>query len=226
MALARAGAQVAFTYSENQAAVADVLRESADMEGHVVAFRAQVESYTQARQVVEEVQKELGDLDGIVLNAGITRDKLLAFMPEESWDDVLATNLKGVFNYAHAAIYSMIRQRAGRVICVSSVSGALMGVAGQTNYGATKAAQIGFVKSLAKEVAAYGITVNAVAPGFIETDIWMSIPKPKRESVLKSIPLARPGKPEEVASVICFLLSEEASYITGSVLVIDGGLSA
>ncbi|MHB8595614.1 MAG: 3-oxoacyl-ACP reductase FabG [Ktedonobacteraceae bacterium] len=226
LALARLGANVAFTYSSNQTAAAEVLSEATGVEGRVIAVQASVQDYGQAKQVVQAVQKDLGDLDGLVLNAGITRDGILAMMPEENWDVVVATNLKGIFNYARASIYGMIRQRAGRVICVSSVSGGRIGVAGQTNYGATKAAQVGFVKSLAKEVAPYGITVNAVAPGFIETEIWQAIPEAKRASLLNGIPLGRLGQPEEVAAAIRFLLSEDASYITGSVLEIDGGLSA
>lgn len=226
LALAQSGADVAFTYSSNQTAAAGVLAEADGTPGRVIAVQACVQDYEQTRQVIEEVRQKLGDLDGLVLNAGITRDGLLAMMSEENWDDVVATNLKGIFNYARAAIYGMIRQRAGRIVCVSSVSGGRIGVAGQTNYGATKAAQIGFVKSLAKEVAPYGITVNAVAPGFIETDIWQSIPEAKRQGLLKSIPEGRLGRPEEVAAVIGFLLSEQAGYITGSVVDIDGGLSA
>lgn len=226
LALARSGAHVAFTYSSNQKAAEDVLLQTAHTEGRVIARRADVRELDQAKQVVEEVQQELGDLDGLVLNAGITRDGILAMMPEENWDDVISTNLKGIFNYARASIYSMILQRAGRIVCVSSVSGGRVGVAGQTNYGATKAAQIGFVKALAKEVGPYGISVNAVAPGFIETDIWQTIPEAKRASLVKGIPQGRLGKPEEVAAAICFLLSEDASYITGSVLEIDGGMSA
>jgi 3-oxoacyl-[acyl-carrier protein] reductase len=226
LALARSGENVAFTYSSNEKAAAEVLSEAAGAEGRVIAIRACVEDYKQAKQVVEDIQMELGDLDGLVLNAGIARDGVFAMMPEENWDEVIATNLKGIFNYARAAIYGMMRQRSGRVVCVSSVSGGRLGVAGQTNYGATKAAQIGFVKSLSKEVAAYGITINAVAPGFIETDIWQSIPETKRSKLLKSIPQGRLGQPEEVAALICFLLSENAGYITGSVLTIDGGLSS
>jgi 3-oxoacyl-[acyl-carrier protein] reductase len=226
LTLAQAGANVAFTYSNNQVAAAEVLSEATGADGHVIALQANVRDYGQARQVLEKVQKELGDLDGLVLNAGITRDGMLAMMTEENWDEVIATNLKGIFNYARASVYSMMRQRTGRIICISSVSGGRIGVAGQTNYGATKAAQIGFVKSLAKEVAPYGITVNAVAPGFIETDIWQSIPEAKHTSLVKSIPLGRLGQPEEVAAVIRFLLSDEASYITGNVVEIDGGLSA
>lgn len=226
LALARAGAQVAFTYSSNHAAAEEVIALAAESGGRVIARQADVQDYEQAKRVVTEVQQELGDLDGIVLNAGITRDGILAMMPEENWDEVVATNLKGMFNYARASIYSMIRQRSGRVVCVSSVSGGRIGVMGQTNYGATKAAQVGFIKALAKEVALYGITVNAVAPGFIETDIWQTIPEAKRAHLVSGIPQGRLGKPEEVAAAICFLLSENASYITGCVIEIDGGLSA
>ncbi|BCL84242.1 beta-ketoacyl-ACP reductase [Ktedonobacteria bacterium brp13] len=226
LALARSGAQVAFTYNNNQSAAAEVLAEAEGAAGRVISLQACVQDYTQAKRVVEQVQEDIGDINALVLNAGITRDGMLAMMPEENWDDVIATNLKGIFNYTRASIYSMIRQRTGRIVCVSSVSGGRIGVIGQTNYGATKSAQIGFVKSLAKEVAPYGITVNAVAPGFIETDIWQMIPEGKRAGLLKGIPQGRLGKPEEVAAAIKFLLSEDASYITGTVLEIDGGLSA
>lgn len=226
LALAQLGANVAFTYSSSQADAAEVLAAADGAPGRVQALQADVQDYKRAKQVFESTQEIFGDLFGLVLNAGITRDGLLAMMPEENWDMVVATNLKGVFNYARAAVYSMIRQQEGRIICVSSISGGRMGIIGQTNYSATKAAQIGFVKSLAKEVAAKGITVNAVAPGFIETDVWQAIPDVKRTGFLKSIPLGRLGQPEEVAAVIRFLLSEEASYITGTVIEIDGGLSA
>lgn len=224
--LVRAGAQVAFTYSNNLAAAEEVVALAAEAGARAIAIQADVQDFGQAKRVLAEVRQELGDLDGVVLNAGITRDGILALMPEENWDAVVATNLKGIFNYTRASIYGMIRQRSGRVICVSSVSGGRIGVMGQTNYGATKAAQIGFVKALAKEVAPYGITVNAVAPGFIETDIWQTIPEAKRANLVTGIPLGRLGQPEEVAAAIRFLLSEEASYITGSVIEIDGGLSA
>lgn len=226
LALARAGAQVAFTYQSNQEAADEVVALTGRTDGSVLALQADVRDYARARQVLEEVQQRLGDLDGLVLNAGITRDGILAMMSEDQWDDVVSTNLKGIFNYARVSIYSMIRQRSGRIVCVSSVSGGRAGVAGQTNYGATKAAQIGFVKALAKEVAPYGIGVNAVAPGFIETEIWQSIPEGKRTQLIKGIPQGRLGQPEEVAAAICFLLSEQANYITGDVLAIDGGMSA
>jgi 3-oxoacyl-[acyl-carrier protein] reductase len=227
LALVRSGADVAFTYGHDRTAAEEVLSEAAvETGGRAIAVQASVQDYKRAKQVIKEVQEELGDLDGLVLNAGITRDGILAMMPEEKWDEVIETNLKGIFNYTRSAIYNMIRQGSGRIVCVSSVSGGRIGVAGQTNYGATKAAQIGFVKALAKEVAPHGITVNAVAPGFIETDIWHSIPEAKRASLLKSIPQGRLGLPEEVAALIRFLLSDEAGYITGSVVAIDGGLSA
>ncbi len=226
LTLARLGYQVAFTYSRNEDAAAEVLAIAAETEGCVIAMQADVQDYKHAKQVVEQVREQFGGLDGLILNAGITRDGILAMMPEENWDDVIATNLKGIFNYARASIYGMIRQRAGRIVCVSSISGGRVGIAGQTNYGATKAAQIGFIKALSKEAAPYGITVNAVAPGFIETDVWQSIPEGKQANLLKSIPLGRLGQPEEVAMVIRFLLSDDAGYITGTVVEIDGGLSA
>jgi 3-oxoacyl-[acyl-carrier protein] reductase len=226
LALAKAGADVAFTYNKSKEAAEAVSRDAEKNAGRIMAIQASAADYQQTRQTVEEVRTALGGLDGVVLNAGITRDQLLVMTSEENWDEVIATNLKGTFNYARASIYEMIRQRSGCIVCVSSVSGGVMGVAGQTSYSSTKAAQIGFVKSLSKEVAPYGITVNAVAPGFIETDLWHSIPTAKRETLLKMIPLGRLGQPEEVAAAIRFFLSPDASYITGSVLVIDGGLSS
>ncbi|QKG83256.1 beta-ketoacyl-ACP reductase [Kroppenstedtia pulmonis] len=225
LSLAEAGATVAFTYSTHEKAAREVKEEAERTGGSTVAFCADVTDYQKAREVVDLTREKLGGLDGVVLNAGITKDSPLVMMQEESWDDVIATNLKGTFNYARAALYGMIRQRYGRIICVSSVSG-LVGVAGQTNYAATKAGQIGFLKALSKEAAPYGITVNAVSPGFIETDLWKSIPEQKHEQILKQIPLGRLGSSEEVAGVIRFLLSPTASYMTGSVLVVDGGLSS
>jgi 3-oxoacyl-[acyl-carrier protein] reductase len=226
LALAEMSADVAFTYNCSKEAAEAVLRSAEKAPGRIIAVQADAGNYKEARQTVDSVQETLGGLDGIVLNAGITHDQLLVMTAEESWDEVISTNLKGTFNYARASIYRMIQQRSGRIVCVSSVSGAVMGVAGQTSYASTKAAQIGFVKSLSKEVASYGITVNAVAPGFIETDIWHAIPPARRATLLKTIPLQRLGQPEEVAATIRFLLSPDASYITGSVLVIDGGLSS
>lgn len=225
LALAEAGADVAFTYSSNEEAAHDVCTAAEGYSGKVLAIQANAEDFAAAKSAVERVQDELGGLDGVVINAGITKDRPLVMMPEGDWDDVIATNLKGTFNYARAAVYGMIRERSGRIVCVSSVSG-LTGVLGQSNYSATKAGQIGFVRSLSKEVGPYGITVNAVAPGFIETDIWEQIPENKREGILASIPVGRLGQAQEVAAAIRYLLSPDAAYITGSVLVIDGGLSS
>lgn len=226
LALAQAGADVAFTFGHTPGAAEEVLAATSAMAGRVIALQADVSDLARAKEVIAEVEQELGELTGLVLNAGIARDGILAMMSEENWDRVINTNLKGIFTYARAGVLSMVRQRAGRIVCVSSVSGWQLGVVGQTNYGATKAAQVGFVKAFAKEVGSYGITVNAVAPGFIETDIWQQMPEAKRAAQLKNIPAGRVGQPEEVAALICFLLSDAASYITGTVLTIDGGLSA
>ncbi|MBW7476946.1 3-oxoacyl-ACP reductase FabG [Paenibacillus oenotherae] len=226
LSLVEAGADVAFTYRSNQEAAEEVVAEAAKLGGgKVVSFLADAEDYAQAKQTIESVKEALGGLDGVVLNAGINRDKLLVMMAENDWDDVISTNLKGTFNYARASVYGLIQQRSGRIVVVSSVSG-LIGTPGQVNYSATKAGQIGMVRTLANEVGKFGITVNAVAPGYIKTDMWDEMKEATREKVNLTIPAGRPGTPEEVANTIRFLLSPDASYINGSVIVIDGGLSA
>ncbi|RKP54141.1 SDR family oxidoreductase [Cohnella endophytica] len=225
LSLAEAGANVAFTYRNGKEQAEQLYNELSAFQGNYVGFQADVQQFEEARQVIKQCKETLGGLDGLVLNAGITRDKLLFMMSEEDWDTTYSVNLKGTFNYARAAIFDFIKQKSGRIVCVSSISGQI-GVSGQTNYSATKAGQIGFVKSLAKEVAKFGITVNAVAPGFIHTELWGEIPKDQREQILPQIPVGRPGTAEEVSNVIRFLLSKQASYVTGSVITIDGGLSA
>jgi 3-oxoacyl-[acyl-carrier protein] reductase len=224
MQLARAGAHILFTYQRNEAAARLVCEECAELAGCVTAQQADVQDLSRAREVIEQSCELFGHLDGVVTNAGVARDRPLVMMNEEDWDEVIATDLKGTFNYARAALYQMIRQRFGRVICISSVGG-LIGRAGQTNYSAAKAGVFGFVRSLALEVASYGITVNAVAPGFIETEMWESLSDKQRNDALATIPLGRPGQPNEVAATVRFLLSDEVAYMTGSVLVIDGGIS-
>ncbi len=180
-----------------------------------------------APQEVEQafgvIIKESGRLDILVNNAGITRDQLLVRMKEEDWDQVLAVNLKGAFNCLKAAAKPMIKQRSGRIVNISSVVG-LMGNAGQINYVASKAGLVGLTKSAARELASRNITVNAVAPGFIETAMTENLPEKTREAMLAQIPLNRFGKPEEVAQAVAFLVSDRAAYITGQVMHVNGGM--
>ena len=165
-----------------------------------------------------------GDLHILVNNAGITRDGLIMTMSEADWDAVIAVNLKGTFNCSKAAVRHMMRKRYGRIINISSISG-IMGNAGQTNYSASKAGQIGFTKALAREVASRNITVNAIAPGFIETDIWTTVPEDIQANMKDVIPLGRIGQAEEVAQAVAFLASDQAGYITGQILNVDGGMA-
>jgi 3-oxoacyl-[acyl-carrier protein] reductase len=174
-------------------------------------------------RVVKTTLEAFGRIDILVNNAGITRDNLLMRISEEDWDAVLDTNLKSTFLVTKAVLRGMLRQRAGRIVNITSVS-ALLGNAGQANYAASKAGMIGFTRSVAREVASRGITVNAVAPGFIETDIWAGVSEQARESILKMAPLGTIGSPEDVAEAVAFLASDAARYITGQTLNVDGGL--
>ena len=173
--------------------------------------------------MVNQVVKELGRLDILVNNAGITRDGLLMRMKEADWDDVMNTNLKGVYNCSKAVMRTMMKQKSGRIVNMASVVGE-MGNAGQANYAAAKAGVIGFTKSLAKEVASRGITVNAIAPGFIATDMTSVLSDDQKAEMARTIPLGRAGQPQDVANAVLFLVSEEAAYITGQVLNVDGGM--
>ena len=175
------------------------------------------------QRMVEQTITTFGKIDILVNNAGITRDTLIMRMEEADWDLVLDVNLKGVFNCSKAVVRTMMKQRYGRIVNISSVSGQA-GQIGQTNYSASKAGIIGFTKALAREVASRQITVNAVAPGFIPTFLTNTLPEDLKESILRYTPLGRMGKPEEVASAVAFLASEEAAYITGQVLAVDGGM--
>lgn len=225
IALWQAGANVAFTYRNNHEAAEELCAQAQGADNKLLAIQANAEELDKAKETVAQVKQAFGTLDGIVINAGITRDKPLFMMGETEWDDIMNTNLKGTYNYAKAVVYDFMKQRSGRIICVSSISG-LMGVAGQTNYSAAKSAQIGFVRSLSKEISKFGITVNAVAPGFIETDMWRDMDEKERDRAVKQIPAGRIGSAEEVSHAICFLMSPQSSYITGNVLVVDGGLSS
>ena len=222
--LARQGADVAVNYARNTEAATQVVAEIETLGRSAVALPADVGDFDQAAALVEAAIEALGRLDVLVNNAGITRDTLLLRMQEADWDEVLRVNLKGVFNTSKAAVRSMMRQRAGRIINISSVSG-LMGQVGQANYSAAKAGMIGLTKSMAREFAARGITVNAVAPGLITTDMTAALDEELREQMRSLIPLGRFGVAEDVAHVVAFLASDAAAYITGAVLPVDGGLS-
>ena len=224
--LAREGAQVVINYHMNKEAADEVIQTINDAGGQAAAFQADVGEFDQAEKLIKFAIQQFDDLHILVNNAGITRDGLIMMMPEEDWDRVIQTNLKSAFNCSKVAVRHMMRRRYGRIINITSVSGQ-MGNAGQTNYSASKAGQIGFTKALAREVARRNITVNAIAPGFIETDIWASVPDPIQEHLDKMqelIPLNRVGQPEDIAKAVCFLASDDAAYITGHVLTVDGGL--
>jgi 3-oxoacyl-[acyl-carrier protein] reductase len=200
-----------------------VVQKIVDIKGKAHAYEADVSDTAQIMELVESLIQDHGELHHLVNNAGITRDNLLMRMKEDEWDAVLAVNLKGVFNFSKAVIRHMMRNRYGRIVNISSVVG-LTGNPGQTNYSASKAGVLGFTKSLAREVASRGITVNAVAPGFIETAMTESLPEEIQKQFLDVIPMGRFGTAQEVAQAVRFLISDEASYLTGQVINVNGGL--
>lgn len=222
--LAGAGAKVAFVYQSNQEAADALAAELTAQGSEVRAFKADVSKKAEADQVIEQVTTAFGRLDILVNNAGITRDGLLATMTSEQWQQVIDTNLTGVFNFCQAATRTMMSQRYGRIINMSSVA-ADFSNPGQVNYAASKAGIEGFSRCMATELAKRGVTVNCVAPGFIETDMTVAVVNSFGDKIKQSIPVRRLGKPEDIANAVHFLASEESSYITGQTLKVDGGLT-
>lgn len=223
LALAAEGADVAVNYAGSEAAAKEVAAQIEAMGRRALVLKADVADSAASTAMVDTAVKEFGRIDILVNNAGITRDTLLMRMKEEDWDAVLTTNLKGVYNCTKAAVKYMMKQKSGRIVSISSVVG-LTGNAGQANYAAAKAGVIGFTKAVAKEVAARGITVNAIAPGFIKTDMTSVLPEKVVEGLLSNIPLHALGAPEDIAKAALFLVSEDANYITGQTLHVDGGM--
>ncbi|WP_297861999.1 3-oxoacyl-[acyl-carrier-protein] reductase [uncultured Acidaminococcus sp.] len=223
LTLAEHGADVAINYAGNTAAAEEVKTAIEGMGRRAILVQGSVADTDGVQAIVNQVVKELGRLDILINNAGITRDGLLMRMKEADWDAVLETNLKGVYNCSKAVMRTMMKQKSGRIVNMASVVGE-MGNAGQANYAAAKAGVIGFTKSLAKEVASRGITVNAVAPGFIATDMTSVLTDEQKAEMARTIPLGRAGQPQDVANAVLFLVSEEAAYITGQVLNVDGGM--
>lgn len=221
--LAAEGANIAINYAGNTAKAEETKAAIEAAGGKAALFQADVSDSAQVEQMVASVLETFGSLDILVNNAGITRDGLLMRMKEEDFDAVLDTNLKGIFHVAKAVTKIMMKQRSGRIVNMASVVG-IIGNAGQTNYAAAKAGVIGFTKSAARELAARGITVNAVAPGFIATDMTAAMPEKAKEATLAAIPLRRMGTPEDVANAVLFLVSDQAAYITGQVVKVDGGM--
>ncbi len=222
--LARRGAKIVVNYHQSPEAAKAVVGEIQASGGQAAAFQANVAEAEAAQNLIKFAIETFGDLHILVNNAGITRDKLIMMMTEEDWDAVLDTNLKSTFLCSKAAVKHMLRKRYGRIINIASVAGQ-MGNPGQTNYSASKAGQIGFTKALAREVAGRNITVNAVAPGFVDTEILLAMPPETLAAALKLVPLGRKGQPEEIADAVAFLASDQAAYITGQVLGVDGGMA-
>lgn len=223
LALAKKGYVVAVNYGGSQAAAEDVKAEIEAAGGRAIVIQGDVSKAEDVDKVFAEIKKEFGRLDVLVNNAGITRDSLMLRLKEENWDAVIDTDLKSGFLTMKAAAPIMMRQKKGAIVNIASVVG-IMGNIGQINYSAAKAGVIGMTKTAARELAARGVRVNAVAPGFIATSMTDVIPEKIKEGMIHSIPLGRMGQAEDVANAVCFLASDEASYITGQVLKVDGGM--
>ena len=222
--LAKRGAAIVINYNSSAKSAEEVVAQIEAEGGKAAAFQADVSDFEQAANLVKFAIDTFGNLDILVNNAGITRDGLIMMMKEDDWDAVIDTNLKSTFNCSKAAVRHMMRKRYGRIINIASVAGQ-MGNPGQTNYSASKAGQIGFTKALAREVASRNVTVNAIAPGFVDTEILDALPEGTLEVALKLVPLGRMGTPEEIAYSVAFLADERAAYITGQTIGVDGGMA-
>ena len=223
--LARAGASVVFGYHSRKDAADEVVRAAEGLPGKVAAIQADASMPEGAAALVAAARERFGGFDLLVNNAGIVRSSTLAFMSDEDWSAVLRTNLEGTFYLSRAAAQNFLKNKRGAMVNVASMT-ALFGAVGQANYAAAKGGMIAFTRSLARELAPFGVRVNAVAPGYIDTDMFAAVPKPRAEALEKNVPMGRTGRPEEVASVVTFLLSDAASYMTGQTVIIDGGCSA
>ncbi|TFE03529.1 3-oxoacyl-[acyl-carrier-protein] reductase [Jeotgalibacillus sp. R-1-5s-1] len=221
--LANQGADIAVNFSGSEAKANEVAEEIRSLGRKAIVIKANVSDAEEVQAMVKETVNEFGKIDVLVNNAGITKDNLLMRMKEEEWDQVMDVNLKGVFLTTKAVTRPMMKQRAGRIINVSSIVG-VMGNPGQANYVASKAGVIGLTKTAAKELASRGITVNAIAPGFIETDMTGELPEDVQAAMKNMIPLDRFGQPEDIAKAVAFFASEDSSYITGQTLHVDGGM--
>jgi len=223
-AFAQEGANVAFNFLKSEDKALSLKKEIEAKGGKVLTFRQDVKDYDAIKVMVEGVKSHFGRLDIIVNNAGILRDKALMLMEEQDWEDVITTNLSGAFNVIRAAIVTFMKQKSGNIINITSVAG-IKGMPRQVNYSASKAGIIGLTKALAREVGPYNVRVNALAPGYVDTDMVQGIKEERKAEILKRIPLQRFGKAEEVAKAAIFLASDKAKYITGQVITIDGGLA-
>ncbi|MDI6892441.1 MAG: 3-oxoacyl-[acyl-carrier-protein] reductase [Actinomycetota bacterium] len=223
--LAQLGADVVVNAVSSEEMALGLVKEIKGMGRKAIFVKANIANVAEARKLMDETVEKFGKIDILVNNAGITRDNLILRMKEEEWDAVLNVNLKGTFNCVQAATKYMIKQRQGAIVNIASIIG-IAGNAGQANYSASKAGIIGLTKTIARELASRGIRANAIAPGFIETDMTRRLSEEVRERLIKQIPLTRLGSPEDVANLVAFLASEESSYITGEVIKVDGGMIA
>lgn len=223
LGLAKQGANIAFTYRSSSAEAEAIEKELQSYGVKAKAFQLDAANYEQTEKIIQQVITDFGSLDIIVNNAGITKDNLLMRMTEEAWDEVMQTNLKSVFNVVKASQRQLLKQRSGSIINISSVVGN-SGNAGQANYAASKAGMNGFTKSVAKELGSRGIRCNAIAPGFIETEMTEGLSKEQKEMWLANIPLKRGGTPEDIANLVVFIASDMSSYITGQVINVCGGM--